>query len=71
MAFIFNITGNTYMSHQFQFRDAANTIGQIVPETCEAIYNMLKLDYFIVRELTAESQLLTFNVVSNVLFNQI
>ena len=58
------------MSHQFQFRVAANTIGQIVPETCEAIYNMLKLDYFRVREL-AESQLLTFNVVLGAFFNQI
>ena len=39
-------TGNTYMSHQFEFRVASNTIGKLIPETCKAIYRVLAPDYF-------------------------
>lgn len=34
------------MSQAYSFRVAPNTIGKIVPETCEAIYQALKGDYF-------------------------
>jgi hypothetical protein len=33
--------GNSYMSQQFQFRVANNTVGKIVPETCKAIFRAL------------------------------
>jgi hypothetical protein len=37
------------MSQMFQFRVASNTIGKIIPETCAAIYEVLKDDYFKVK----------------------
>ena len=42
----FLATGNTYMSHQFEFRVASNTICKFVPETCKAIFRVLAPDYF-------------------------
>lgn len=39
-------SGDSYMSHQYSFRVAANTIGKIVPETCQAIFDVLRKDYF-------------------------
>jgi hypothetical protein len=41
----FLATGDSYMSHQYSFRVAANTIGKIVPETCRALYQVLKADF--------------------------
>lgn len=42
----FLATGNTYMSQQFEFRVANNTISKLVPETCKAIFRVLAEDYF-------------------------
>lgn len=42
----FLATGDSYKSHEYSFRVAANTIGKIVATTCEALYTVLKNDYF-------------------------
>ena len=39
-------TGNTYMSNQFEFRVASNTVCKIVPIVCRAIFRVLAPDYF-------------------------
>lgn len=49
---MFNLTtivfflGETYKSLSYLFRVANNTIGKIVPETCWALYDVLREDYF-------------------------
>ena len=49
--FLFNFSGNSYVSLQFHFRVKNNTICEIVPETCQAIYDVLKNDYLKVKNL--------------------
>ena len=39
-------SGDNYQSHMFGFRVAANTICGIIPETCQAICDVLQADYF-------------------------
>ena len=39
-------TGDNYQSEMFNFRVASNTICGIVPDTCSAIFESLKPDYF-------------------------
>ncbi|KAJ8043856.1 hypothetical protein HOLleu_11140 [Holothuria leucospilota] len=46
----FLATGETYRSLAFQFRLGETTIGKIVPETCDALYEVLKGKYFKVRK---------------------
>lgn len=40
------LSGDSYMSHSYSFRVAPNTIGKIVPETCRALFTVLRKDYF-------------------------
>ena len=39
-------TGDSYMTQMFGFRVADNTISGIVPDTCEALYDVLAEEYF-------------------------
>ena len=39
-------TGDNYQSQMFGFRVASNTICNIIPETCQAIFDVLSPDYF-------------------------
>uniref|UniRef100_A0A8C4WX70 DDE Tnp4 domain-containing protein n=1 Tax=Eptatretus burgeri TaxID=7764 RepID=A0A8C4WX70_EPTBU len=41
----FLTTGETYRSLSYQFRVGETTIGKIVPETCQAIYDLLRDEY--------------------------
>ena len=41
--------GVSYTSLQYSTRISKQSLGQIIPETCEAIYNVLKEDYLKVR----------------------
>ncbi len=43
---LFLLTGETFRSLSYQFRMGVSTIGQFVPETCAAIYHVLKEKYF-------------------------
>lgn len=40
--------GDSYKSLSYSFRVAPNTISGLIPETCEAIYECLKEEYFTV-----------------------
>ena len=42
---ILTFTGNSYHDLQYLYRVARNTVSQIVPETCAAIYDALCLTY--------------------------
>ena len=46
-------TGNNYVSVMFDFRVKNNTICGIVPETCAALYRVLKDEYFKVNKIIA------------------
>ena len=39
------ISGESFTSLQYQYRIARQTIGEIVPETCTAIYQVLSDEY--------------------------
>ena len=39
-------TGDNYQSSMFNFRVASNTVCGIIPDTCSAIFESLKPDYF-------------------------
>ena len=40
------LKGESYKSLAYQFRVGKSTIGEIIPETCQAIYEVLKDKYF-------------------------
>ena len=42
---MYNYKGDSYQSLSYLYRVAENTIGEIVPETCEALYQILKDEY--------------------------
>ena len=46
-------TGNSYATLEYHFRRSKAIISSIVPETCEAIYSVLKDKYFKVRFLNS------------------
>lgn len=41
----FLVTGDSFKSLMFFFRVPHNTISTIIPETCKAVFNVLKTDY--------------------------
>ncbi|KAH1010963.1 hypothetical protein HUJ04_000413 [Dendroctonus ponderosae] len=41
----FLATGRSYEDLKFSTCIAAQTLGQLIPETCQAIYNVLKVKY--------------------------
>jgi hypothetical protein len=43
---MFLFTGDSYKSHEYSFRVAGNTIGHIIPETCRALYKVLRKKFF-------------------------
>ena len=45
----FLAAGGSYASLQYATRISKQSLGRIIPETCEAIYNVLKEDYLKVR----------------------
>lgn len=45
LALRFLATGESYSSLQYQFRISVSAVSQIVPEVCQAIYDVLKQEY--------------------------
>lgn len=49
---MFFFLGDSYKSLMYLFRIPANTISIIIPEVCQAIYDVLKDEYLKVRNMT-------------------
>ena len=47
----FLATGDSYMTQMFGFRVADNTVSGIVPDTCNALYEVLADEYFQVKQM--------------------
>lgn len=45
------VSGESYTSLQYQYRIEKSTLSKIIPETCEAIYSVLKDDFLTVNVL--------------------